>query len=149
MVPASTCDAFHEKLDTDASGRSAYTCVSANGDHSTLRSPRATGTQRRSGAWRNAPGGDLPVSAQPTLGALDRLAALRARIERRARDCGRDPSSVRLFVVSNSFSGDEVWPTIADGRQLLFGENRVQEAKAKWPILRARAAALGKTIELH
>ena len=31
----------------------------------------------------------------------------------------------------------------------MFGENRVQEATAKWADLRARAAGLGKTIELH
>ncbi len=91
----------------------------------------------------------MPVSVQPSPGVVERLAALRARIERRARDCGRDPSSVRLVAVSKTFSADEVWPTIAEGGQLLFGENRVQEAKAKWPILRERAAALGKAIELH
>jgi PLP dependent protein len=89
------------------------------------------------------------LSEQPTAGVSERLAALRARIERRAHDCGRDPSSVRLVAVSKTFSADEVWPTIAEGGQILFGENRVQEAKPKWRDLRERAAALGKTIELH
>jgi hypothetical protein len=79
----------------------------------------------------------------------DRLAALLARIERRARDCGRDPVSVRLVAVSKTFSAEEVWPTIAEGGQVLFGENRVQEAKPKWRDLRERAATLGKTVELH
>jgi pyridoxal phosphate enzyme (YggS family) len=88
-------------------------------------------------------------SDQASSGVVERLASLRARIERRARDCGRDPSSVRLVAVSKTFSTDEVWPTIAAGGHLLFGENRVQEAKGKWPVLRERAAALGKTIELH
>jgi hypothetical protein len=82
-------------------------------------------------------------------GAVERLVSLRARIARRARDCGRDPASLRLVAVSKTFSADEVWPVIAEGEQLLFGENRVQEARPKWRILRERAAALGKTIELH
>jgi pyridoxal phosphate enzyme (YggS family) len=81
--------------------------------------------------------------------ALPRLRALRQSIARRATDCGRDPASVRLVAVTKTFSADEVWPTIAEGDQVLFGENRVQEALPKWRDLRARAAALGKPIELH
>jgi pyridoxal phosphate enzyme (YggS family) len=81
--------------------------------------------------------------------ALSRLRALRQSIARRATDCGRDPASVRLVAVTKTFSADEVWPTIAEGDQVLFGENRVQEAMPKWRDLRARAAALGKPIELH
>jgi PLP dependent protein len=89
------------------------------------------------------------VSEQSAVGALERLPVLRARIERRARDCGRDPSSVRLIAVAKTFSADEVWPTIDKGGQLLFGENRVQEARPKWRDLRERAGAHGKTIDLH
>ncbi len=81
--------------------------------------------------------------------AVARLEALREAIARRARDCGRKPQDVTLVAVSKTFSADEVWPTIRDAGQLIFGENRVQEAMAKWADLRARAAALGKTIELH
>jgi pyridoxal phosphate enzyme (YggS family) len=81
--------------------------------------------------------------------ALTRLRLLRQTIARRATDCGRDPASVRLVAVSKTFSADEVWPTIAEGDQLRFGENRVQEAQPKWRDLRARAAGLGKAIELH
>jgi len=80
---------------------------------------------------------------------LARLRQLRQAIARRAVDCGRDPASVRLIAVSKTFSADEVWPTIEEGDQRRFGENRVQEAQAKWRELRARAAGLGKTIELH
>ena len=82
-------------------------------------------------------------------GAAARLADLRAAIATRARDCGRDPAAVTLVAVSKTFSADEVWPTIAIGGQTIFGENRVQEAKGKWPGLRARAAKLGKSLELH
>src|SRR6202012_2643770 len=81
--------------------------------------------------------------------ALSRLRVLRQAIARPATDCGRASASVRLVAVSKTFSADEVWPTIAEGDQVLFGENRVQEAKAKWPLLGERAAALGKTIDLH
>ena len=84
-----------------------------------------------------------------SLGAAPRLADLRAAIATRARDCGRDPGAVTLVAVSKTFSADEVWPTIAIGGQTIFGENRVQEAKGKWPALRVRAAELGKTLELH
>ena len=83
------------------------------------------------------------------LGAVPRLAALREAIATRARDCGRDPASVQLIAVSKTFTADEVWPTLAIGGQTVFGENRVQEAKAKWLDLRARAAAIGKSVELH
>ncbi len=88
------------------------------------------------------------VPAEP-LGAVPRLEALREQIATRARDCGRDPSSVRLVAVSKTFTADEVWPTLALGGQAVFGENRVQEAKPKWLDLRARAAAIGKSVELH
>ncbi len=83
------------------------------------------------------------------LDAVARLEGLRAAIAQRARDCGRDPDEVKLVAVSKTFSADEVWPTIAVGGQTVFGENRVQEAVPKWRDLRARASALGKTIELH
>jgi hypothetical protein len=82
-------------------------------------------------------------------GAAARLAGVRAAIATRARDCGRDPDAVTLVAVSKTLSADEVWPTIAVGGQAIFGENRVQEAKGKWPDLRARAAAIGRTLELH
>ena len=81
--------------------------------------------------------------------AVANLAALNEQIARRARDCGRSPETVRLVAVSKTFSADEVWPTIALGGQTRFGENRIQEAVPKWQDLRARAARLGKTIELH
>jgi PLP dependent protein len=82
-------------------------------------------------------------------GAVARLLALRESIARRARDCGRAPDSVKLVAVAKTFSADEVWPTVAVAGQTRFGENRVQEAIPKWRYLRARALAVGKTIELH
>ncbi len=91
---------------------------------------------------------DLAHPADP-LDAVAHLEALRTAIARRARDCDRDPAGVKLVAVSKTFSADEIWPTIAVGGQTVFGENRVQEAVPKWRDLRARAGALGKTIELH
>jgi PLP dependent protein len=81
--------------------------------------------------------------------AVRRLLELRESITRRARDCDRAPELVKLVAVSKTYSADEVWPTIATAGQTRFGENRVQEAIPKWRDLRERAAALGKTIELH
>jgi len=74
----------------------------------------------------------------------DRLAAVRAEIARACRDAGRDAASVTLIAVAKTFGADAIEPVIAAG-QRVFGENRVQEAKAKWPALRARHGDL----ELH
>ena len=82
-------------------------------------------------------------------GAVPRLRQFREALERRARDCSRLPEEVGLIAVSKTFTADEVWPTIALCGQTVFGENRVQEAAAKWGDLRGRAARLDKTIELH
>src|ERR1700691_5975845 len=84
-----------------------------------------------------------------TLGAVPRLLQVRDALARRARDCGRAPAEITLIAVSKTFSADEVWPTIARGGQLVFGENRVQEAIAKWRDLRARASRIGHALELH
>jgi hypothetical protein len=65
-----------------------------------------------------------------------------------AKDAGRAPAEIALTAVSKTFEAEDIWPVIADG-QSVFGENRVQEAKGKWPQLRARAAEMGREIELH
>jgi pyridoxal phosphate enzyme (YggS family) len=65
------------------------------------------------------------------------LTAVRGDIARACRDAGRDPASVTLVAVSKTFGPDEIEPVIAAG-QRVFGENRVQEAKAKWPPLMTR-----------
>jgi len=51
---------------------------------------------------------------------------------------------VTLVAISKMFGADAIAPVIAAG-QRVFGENRVQEAKAKWPALRERHP----DIELH
>jgi pyridoxal phosphate enzyme (YggS family) len=62
------------------------------------------------------------------------LAQVRAEIARACKDAGRDPVSVTLVAVSKTFGAEAIAPVIAGG-QRVFGENRVQEAKAKWPPL--------------
>src|SRR5437763_1809313 len=74
----------------------------------------------------------------------DGISAVRAEIARAARDAGRDPASVTLVAVAKTFAAAAIEPVIAAG-QRVFGENRVQEAKAKWPPLVARHPG----IELH
>ena len=68
--------------------------------------------------------------------ATERLAYVRAEIERGAREAGRDPAEVTLIAVSKTFGPEQIEPVIAAG-QRVFGENRVQEAKSKWPPLLA------------
>jgi PLP dependent protein len=66
-----------------------------------------------------------------------RLAGVTARIAAAARAAGRDPASVDLIAVTKTFAPERIVP-VADAGHRRFGENRVQEAKAKWPSLRAR-----------
>ena len=62
------------------------------------------------------------------------LDAVRERIARAEIEAQRAPGSVTLIAVSKTFSTEEIAPVIEAG-QRVFGENRVQEAKAKWPAL--------------
>src|SRR5215831_16618482 len=65
------------------------------------------------------------------------LAKVHDQIARACAEAGRDPASVTLVAISKTFGPDAIEPVIASG-QRAFGENRVQEAKAKWPALRER-----------
>jgi len=62
------------------------------------------------------------------------LAAVEQQIARACRDANRDPASVTLIAVSKTFEAGAIAPVIESG-QRIFGENRVQEAKGKWPAL--------------
>ena len=77
----------------------------------------------------------------PTADVATRLANVHAEIARACRDAGRDPGSVTLVAVSKTFGVDAIESAIAAG-QRVFGENRVQEAKAKWPPLIAKHPGL-------
>jgi pyridoxal phosphate enzyme (YggS family) len=77
-------------------------------------------------------------------GAVEGLKQVQESIRRAASDYGRDLSSITLVAVSKTFPVEEIEPVLAAG-QRVFGENYVQEAKAKWPALRERFA----DVELH
>ena len=70
-----------------------------------------------------------------------RLAEVRERIARAARDCDRDLADVTLVCVSKTFEADAILPVLEAGERV-FGENRVQEAQGKWPALRERFPGL-------
>jgi PLP dependent protein len=76
----------------------------------------------------------IETTAPLTASLPSGLAAVTAEIARAAKEARRDPASVTLIAVSKTFSADAIAPVIAAG-QRVFGENRVQEAKAKWPAL--------------
>jgi pyridoxal phosphate enzyme (YggS family) len=69
------------------------------------------------------------------------LHEVRQKIERACRENGRDPGAVTLIAVTKTFAADAIVPVI-DAGQRVFGENRVQEAKAKWPALKAQHQGL-------
>ncbi len=71
----------------------------------------------------------------------DNLTRIRARIEAAAEKAGRDPDSVHLVAVSKTNPMEAVQAALAVG-QLLFGENRVQEAAGKFPPLREAHPAM-------
>jgi len=79
-----------------------------------------------------------------TNSASARLAAVRDRITAAAQAARRDPAAVHLVAVTKTFGPEAIIPVLDTGHRL-FGENRVQEAKAKWPALRARFP----DVELH
>jgi PLP dependent protein len=62
------------------------------------------------------------------------LAAVEEEIARACAEARRDRASVTLVAVSKTFGADAIVPVITAG-QCVFGENRVQEARAKWPAL--------------
>jgi len=72
------------------------------------------------------------AAPQPTGTPAERLAAVRATLAAAAAAGGHRPPE--LIAVSKTFEADAIRPLIAAG-QRLFGENRVQEAAAKWPEL--------------
>lgn len=76
--------------------------------------------------------------------ATENLAKVRVEIEKAVREARRAAGSVELVAISKTFGADRIRPVLAAG-QRIFGENRVQEAKAKWPQLRSEFPG----VELH
>ena len=67
--------------------------------------------------------------------AVQRLSQIRARIAQAEGAASRPVGAVELVAVSKTFDADAIRPALAAG-QRVFGENKVQEAKGKWPVLR-------------
>jgi pyridoxal phosphate enzyme (YggS family) len=78
-------------------------------------------------------------------GIAARLAVVRAEIAHAARASGRNPDDVRLVAVAKTHGIGEISEALACG-QTDFGENRVQEAQAKYPILRAAGHVLSLSL---
>jgi pyridoxal phosphate enzyme (YggS family) len=68
-------------------------------------------------------------------GQASRLAEVHANIARVCKPARREPSDVTLIAVSKTHDAPAIRPLL-DAGQRVFGENRVQEAQAKWPALR-------------
>ncbi|QCI94341.1 YggS family pyridoxal phosphate-dependent enzyme [Novosphingobium sp. EMRT-2] len=69
------------------------------------------------------------------------LEDIRARIAQAERIAGRPAGEVTLVAISKTKPAEAILPLIAQG-QTVFGENRVQEAQAKWPALREAHPAI-------
>ena len=76
--------------------------------------------------------------------SADRLTAIRARIAAAAKLARRPSEDIQLIAVSKTRSVEDIVPLILQG-QMLFGENRVQEAAQKWPALKEQHSG----IQLH
>jgi PLP dependent protein len=75
----------------------------------------------------SAPGHD-PVTA---------IESVQHDIDAACHDAGRPPESITLLAVSKTYAREVIEQVITAGHRV-FGENRVQEAEAKWPALRER-----------
>jgi PLP dependent protein len=77
----------------------------------------------------------VPQNSSPiTTHLRNGLAAVEHDIARACQEARRDRASVTLIAVSKTFDAGAITPVIEAG-QWVFGENRVQEAKTKWPGL--------------
>lgn len=73
---------------------------------------------------------------ESTVDVSANLQAVRAEIAAAAQSAAREPNDVTLVAVSKTVPPERIRPALQAG-QRIFGENRVQEAEAKWPSLRA------------
>jgi len=64
-----------------------------------------------------------------------RLAAVRQAVDKAARQAGRQGDEITITAITKKHDGPRILPALQAGHRV-FGENRVQEAAAKWPALR-------------
>ena len=148
-VPACTGDAPH-LLEKPPPGLCCRVVMPK--DDARMRRQRPNGRQQRvahpfvghqpePGQGPAMPGmGVAPKHCPPYRGAMIdeakvRLDEVSDRIARAARLSGRDPATVTLVAVSKTWPAECIRPLIEAGHRH-FGENRVQEAQAKWPALK-------------
>jgi len=86
---------------------------------------------------RNTKLGQQEQGESMDVSAADKLAAIQERIDRAQQRFGPPPTAVTLVAVSKTFPVEAIEPFLEAGHRV-FGENRVQEAKDKWPALRER-----------
>ena len=77
------------------------------------------------------------ATAGDTIDVAARLADVEARIAEAARDAGRVARDITLVAIAKLHVEARIVPALEAGHRV-FGENRVQEAEAKWPALKAR-----------
>ena len=75
------------------------------------------------------------------MGIADNYRLIAERVSRTAVACGRAPGSVRIVAVSKTHPADAITEAQTGGA-IIFGENKVQEAKEKFPLLKG-------TFEFH
>jgi pyridoxal phosphate enzyme (YggS family) len=71
------------------------------------------------------------------MNAALRLSEIHHSIAHACKLARREPAEVTLVAVSKTHPAEEIAPLLEAGHRV-FGENRVQEAQAKWPALRER-----------
>lgn len=71
------------------------------------------------------------------MSVADQYREVKGAIDKAIREANRSPDDVALVAVSKTHGEEAILPVIEAG-QRVFGENKVQEAKAKWPSIRER-----------
>lgn len=76
-----------------------------------------------------------PDPSDSTPDPAENLARIKAELEEALKEAGRPAGSVEVTAVSKQHDAGRILPALQAGHRT-FGENRVQEAAAKWPALR-------------
>jgi PLP dependent protein len=84
------------------------------------------------------------MAINPTMSVLAQFQKTQHAIQDSTRKAGRLTDDVTLVAVSKTYNAEHIRPVLDAGHRV-FGENRVQEAKQKWPALKAQYSG----IELH
>ncbi|MEO1014537.1 MAG: YggS family pyridoxal phosphate-dependent enzyme [Pseudomonadota bacterium] len=79
-----------------------------------------------------------------TIDPAANLSAIRGKLDAALAEAGRPPGAATVVAVSKRHGEERILPALEAGHRV-FGENRVQEAQAKWPQLKARYS----DVELH